>query len=90
MSLVNKSLDVASAECGCPAGKGPKASCKHVGALCYALVEFCDSGKLKDLLTCTEKLQEWNKPRPCKVEPIPVVDLNSRKHEERTEESIAI
>ena len=46
----------------------PYASCKHVGAVCYALVEFCKSGKLPDSLTCTQWLQEWKKSRPRKVE----------------------
>ena len=55
-------LDIVSAECGCPAGKGPCASCKHIGALCYALEEFSHLGKLPEFLTCTEKLQEWNRP----------------------------
>ena len=48
MSLSKPSYDTVSAECGCKAGKGPKASCKHIGALCYALVEFCKSGQLPD------------------------------------------
>ena len=36
-----KSSDILQAVCGCPAGKGPFASCKHIGALCFALEEFC-------------------------------------------------
>ena len=40
MSLSKGSWDINSAICGCPAGKGPSASCKHIGALCYALVNF--------------------------------------------------
>jgi hypothetical protein len=35
-----KSSDILQAVCGCPAGKGPFASCKHIGALCFALEEF--------------------------------------------------
>ena len=81
LSLEKTSWDIATAECGCPAGKGPNASCKHVGALCYALVEFFKSGKLPDFLTCTQRLQEWNKPRPRKVEPIPVLNLTARRKE---------
>ena len=56
-------FDVVGAECGCPAGMGPHASCKHIGGLCYAL-EFTSIGKCPKYLTCTDKLQEWNKPRP--------------------------
>ena len=34
-------FNVVGAECGCPTGKGPHASCKHVGgSLCYALEEY--------------------------------------------------
>jgi len=40
MSLDLKAFDVTAAVCGCPAGKGPSASCKHIGAPCYVLVEF--------------------------------------------------
>ena len=74
-SLSEKSYDIESAKCGCKAGKGPMASCKHIGATCY---EFCKSGKLSDILTCTQKLQEWNRPRNKKVEILPVV---ARKQE---------
>ena len=50
-------MDVTTATCGCSAGKGPVASCKHVGALCYASAEFCSSGKLPEFFTDTQKLQ---------------------------------
>ena len=36
MSMNKEGLDIITAECGCPGGKGPTASCKHTGALCYA------------------------------------------------------
>ena len=77
--LDKETLDIMRAECGCPAGKGPHASCKHIAALCYALEEFSRFGKLPDFLTSTEKLQQWNKPRPKKLEIMPVADLTSRK-----------
>ena len=81
LALSENLYDIESAKCGCKAGKGPKASCKHIGAMCYAFAEFCKSGKLTDFLTCTEKLQEWNKPRPKKVEILPVVELTARRQE---------
>lgn len=37
---LSKSLDIVNAECGCPARCGPCASCKHIGALSYALADF--------------------------------------------------
>ena len=81
MSLQCDSMDVTTATCGCPAGKGPVASCKHVGALCYAFAEFCSSGKLPEFFTDTQKLQRWNQPRARKVEAIPVVELRKRREE---------
>ena len=36
----NKSADVEYATCKCPAGTGPKGSCKHIAAMCYALEDF--------------------------------------------------
>ena len=49
-----ESSDIVAAECGCPAGKGPCASCKHIGAMCFALEEFCRFGHLPEFLTCTD------------------------------------
>ena len=63
VSLRKPGIEVISAQCGCPAGKGPNASCKHIAALCYALVNFYQCGNLPDFLVCTQKLQEWNRPR---------------------------
>ena len=60
-------FDVVGAECGCPAGKGPCGSCKHIAAVCYALEEFSRLGKLPEFATCTNRLQAWNKPRQKKV-----------------------
>ncbi len=49
---LNKSLyDVVHyASCGCPAGKGPNGSCKHSGAFCYALCDFCKCGNIPGFL----------------------------------------
>ena len=38
--LKSEELDIVFAECGCPAGIGPKGSCKHIAAVAYALVDF--------------------------------------------------
>ena len=37
MKLDASTFDICGAQCSCPAGKDPKASCKHIAALCYAL-----------------------------------------------------
>ena len=53
---------VTFAECSCPAGKAPFASCKDFVAFFYALEDFCKLGLTRNLVTCTEELQTWNKP----------------------------
>jgi hypothetical protein len=78
---LNQLCDITYASCGCPAGMGPSGSCKHIGALCYGFGDFCKSGSTLELLTCTDKLQSWNKPRGRKVDPIPVERLCSRRSE---------
>ena len=88
ISLHKDSFDVVTACCGCPAGKGPTASCKHIGAVCYAVVSFCTLKRLPDFATPTEKLQEWNRPRPRKVEPIPVTELSERRREIKKKENV--
>ena len=80
ISLNDSSYDIIHAQCECPAGKGPTATCKHIGALCYTFQNFCERGALPDFLTCTQKLQQWNQPRPRKVDPIPVVNIRSHEH----------
>ena len=80
-TLNSQTLDIVYATCGCPAGKGPSGSCKHISALCFAFAEFCKCGAIPGFLTCTNKLQSWNKPRSQKVDPIPVDQLTSRRNE---------
>ena len=75
MALQNSSFDIVSAECGCPAGCGPTGSCKHIGALSYALADYVRFRSSPDYQTCTDTLQSWNRPRACKVDPIPVDQL---------------
>ena len=67
--------------CGCAAGMGPKASCKHIAALCYALEEFSRLRQLPEFVMCTDKLQSWNRPRPRKLQAISVEALHQREHE---------
>ena len=69
------------AECGCPAGKGPRGSCNHIASLAYALVDFCKLTSLPDYLTCTDRLQQGNQPRGRHVLPIPVENLGSCQRE---------
>ena len=73
--------DIVAAKCDCPAGKDPCASCKHIGALCYTLQRFSRFGHLPDFLTCTDKLQQWNRPWPKQLEVIPISNLSFRMSE---------
>ena len=81
MKLNKRTFDICGATCGCPAGKGPKASCKHIAATCYALEEFSRVRRLPEFQTCTDRLQSWNQPRPRKLDPMPVDSLHLRKQE---------
>ena len=90
-SLSKGSWDINTALCGCSAGKGPSASCKHIGALCYPLANFCSNGHLPDFITFTDMMQEWNKPCPKKHKPITVHKLQSTRreiHQRSTTQSI--
>ena len=50
-------------------------------AVCYALEEYSRIGRSPDFLTCTDKLQEWNKPRQKRLDALPVTSLTSRRNE---------
>ena len=73
--------EVENAPCGCPAGAGPKGSCKHISALCYSLEEYCRIKKLRSPQSCTSELQKWNQPRKRKLESRSVEDISFVKHE---------
>ncbi|XP_069678760.1 uncharacterized protein [Periplaneta americana] len=60
--VLNKSSIISGADCECVAGAGPKASCKHIAALCYALEHFSKSGEIKCSQTCTQVLQTFHRP----------------------------
>ena len=76
--LNSNSLHIMYASCGCPAGKGPNGSCKHIGAFCYAFENFYMLGSTPDFLTCTDILQSWNQPRGLLI---PVEMLSERRNE---------
>ena len=76
-----RNMAILQAECGCPAGRGPSGSCKHIAALCYTLADFCRLGTLPEFLTCTDTLQEWNRPRPQRIDLIPVHELGARRRQ---------
>ena len=78
MALLSDSFDIHHAECGCPAGRGPQGSCKHIASLTYALIDFCQMKSVLNQETCTDCLQQWNRPRGKHVAPIPVDKLGCR------------
>ena len=71
MTIDKATVDVSSAQCTCPAGKGPFGSCKHIAALCFALEDFA---KMREIIleqgeeACTSVLQRWNQPRKKRLE----------------------
>ena len=81
VALEGNTLDISQTECGCPAGKGPRGSCKHIAALCYTLADFCRLGVVPEFLTCTDRLQQWNRPHAQRIDLIPVHQLGAHRCE---------
>ena len=78
----DKSCDVVFATCGCPAGLGPTCSCKHYGAFCYFIEEFCRNRSANALYTSsTSSLQQWNQPRKRSSSPHPIESIKFIKAE---------
>ena len=76
LRLKERSAAIQFAKCDCVAGKGPKASCKHIAAVCYALEEFSRKFISEDELSCTEELMKWNQPRKRRLEPSRISELD--------------
>ena len=79
MALDRATANVCSAQCSCPAGKGPCGSCKHLAALCFALEDFV---KMRSVVlekgedACTSLMQKWNQPRKKRLESKKVEDID--------------
>ena len=73
--------EIIFAEDGCPAGKGPKGSCKHIAAFCYALEEFVRLEFTRPFLSCTSRLQTWNQPRQKKLSPKNIFEISFERAE---------
>ena len=52
---------------------------QHVSTLVLCVTYFCEVGTIPEFFTCTQRLQEWNKPRGKKLSPMTVVDLKEHK-----------
>jgi hypothetical protein len=59
--VFNTTSNIELAVCGCVAGIGPTCTCKHLGALCYFLEEFCRLHSTS-YESCTSSLQTWHQP----------------------------
>ena len=79
--VLSPSAEILYAEDGCPAGKGPAGSCKHIAAFCYAIEEFVRLGFTRPFLSCTSRLQAWNQPRKKKLEPKTIYEISFERAE---------
>ena len=79
--VLSSSGKIIFAQDGCPAGKGPRGSCKHIAAFCYALEEFVRLGFTRTFQSCTARLQTWNQPRPKKLQPRAIYEISFQKAE---------
>ncbi|CAF3438753.1 unnamed protein product [Rotaria sp. Silwood2] len=68
----NNPADILEGICECVAGSGQRSACKHLAALCFALLDY-DQNKLYE--ACTERLQEWHQPTRRSTNPIPLLDI---------------
>lgn len=80
----NTSSDIVFAVCGCPAGRGPTCTCKHLGAFCYFLEEFCRNQQTS-YSSSTSSLQQWNQQRKRSSGPRPLDGIKFVKSEYRKE-----
>ena len=53
----------------CPSGNAPRAICKHLAALLFALEEFSRIGFTEERFVCTD-VQVWNRPHQRKADPV--------------------
>ena len=80
LTIDKANVDVSSAQCTCPAGKGPFGSCKHIATQCFALQDFV---KTREIIleqgeeACTSVLQRWNQPRKKRLESKKIEDAVS-------------
>ncbi|CAF1445300.1 unnamed protein product [Rotaria magnacalcarata] len=81
---INKPADILQSTCQCVAGKGERAACKHVAALCFGLLDY-DENKLYE--GCTERLQQWHQPTRKSSKPMNILDINftSLRHNKEEE-----
>ncbi|CAF4098309.1 unnamed protein product [Rotaria sp. Silwood2] len=81
---INRPADIIESTCQCVAGKGGRAACKHIAALCFALLDY-DEKRMYE--ACTERLQQWHQPSRKSSNPMNVLDIKfTSLHHDKTEE----
>ena len=70
---ISQPADILEATCQCVAGKSARAACKHLAALCFALLDY-DQNKLYE--ACTQRLQQWHQPTRRSPKPMNLLDIN--------------
>ena len=78
VTIKKSSVNVSSAKCNCPAGKGPHGSYKHLAALCFAIEDFIKTQNIalqQGEEACTSALQKWNQPRKRRLESKKLEDI---------------
>jgi len=63
-------------QCECAAGMDPKADCKHVRSVLYALIQFSKKLEIMTEETCTQRLQTFQKSKPFHCSPIKAKNLS--------------
>jgi len=69
----DRPADILEGTCQCVAGKGHRVACKHLAALCFALLDY-DQNKLYE--ACTQRLQQWHQPTRKSTNPVNLLDIN--------------
>ena len=79
--VLSPSAKILYTEDGCPLGRGPTGSCKHIAALCYALDKFVRLGFTRPFLSCTSRLQMWNQPQQKKLDSKNIYEISFERAE---------
>ena len=80
----NRPADILEGTCECVARYGPRAACKHLAAICFALADY-DQNKLYEAVT--QRLQQWHQPTRKSLNPVPLLYIRfTCLHHNRSEE----
>ena len=67
---IDAEVAIIEGQCDCAAGMGPKANCKHICVVLYALYDLTCRGQLQLQTTCTQELQTFHKAKPFLASPL--------------------